>query len=56
MPKPVTTPRLARAISETPPRRAGFEMSGWIAGESLMGLGLVIGENGPDLVRKLFGH
>ena len=30
--------------------------SGWIAGESLMGVGLVIWENGPDLVRKLFGH
>jgi len=30
--------------------------SGWIAGESLMGVGLVIWENGPDLVRKLLGH
>jgi putative OPT family oligopeptide transporter len=30
--------------------------SGWIAGESLMGVGLVIWENGPELVRKLIGH
>jgi uncharacterized oligopeptide transporter (OPT) family protein len=30
--------------------------SGWIAGESLMGVGLIIWENGPELVRKLFGH
>jgi OPT family oligopeptide transporter len=30
--------------------------SGWIAGESLMGVGLVIWENGPELVRKLLGH
>jgi uncharacterized oligopeptide transporter (OPT) family protein len=30
--------------------------SGWIAGESLMGVGLVMWESGPDLVRKLFGH
>ncbi len=30
--------------------------SGWIAGESLMGVGLVIWEHGPELVRKLFGH
>jgi uncharacterized oligopeptide transporter (OPT) family protein len=30
--------------------------SGWIAGESLMGVGLVIWENGPDLVRRLFGR
>ena len=30
--------------------------SGWIAGESLMGVGLVMWENGPELVRKLFGH
>jgi uncharacterized oligopeptide transporter (OPT) family protein len=30
--------------------------SGWIAGESLMGVALVIWENGPELVRKLFGH
>uniref|UniRef100_A0A832MIQ4 OPT family oligopeptide transporter n=1 Tax=Eiseniibacteriota bacterium TaxID=2212470 RepID=A0A832MIQ4_UNCEI len=28
--------------------------SGWIAGESLMGVVLVIWENGPELVRKLF--
>jgi uncharacterized oligopeptide transporter (OPT) family protein len=30
--------------------------SGWIAGESLMGVGLVMWENGPELVRKLFGY
>jgi uncharacterized oligopeptide transporter (OPT) family protein len=30
--------------------------SGWIAGESLMGVALVIGEHGPALVRKLFAH
>jgi OPT family oligopeptide transporter len=30
--------------------------SGWIAGESLMGVALVIWENGPELVRKLVGH
>ncbi len=30
--------------------------SGWIAGESLMGVVLVIWENGPELVRKLLGH
>ncbi len=30
--------------------------SGWIAGESLMGVGLVMWENGPDLVRRLLGH
>jgi OPT family oligopeptide transporter len=30
--------------------------SGWIAGESLMGVGLVIWEHGPDLVRRLFGR
>jgi len=30
--------------------------SGWIAGESLMGVGLVMWENGPDLVRRLFGR
>jgi uncharacterized oligopeptide transporter (OPT) family protein len=29
--------------------------SGWIAGESLMGVVLIIWENGPDLVRKLLG-
>src|SRR5262249_19756260 len=29
---------------------------GWIAGESLMGVALVIWENGPDLVRRLFAH
>jgi OPT family oligopeptide transporter len=30
--------------------------SGWIAGESLMGVTLVIWENGPELVRRLFDH
>jgi uncharacterized oligopeptide transporter (OPT) family protein len=30
--------------------------SGWIAGESLMGVGLVMLENGPELVRKLLGR
>ena len=30
--------------------------SGWIAGESLMGVGLVMWENGPELLRKLFGR
>jgi uncharacterized oligopeptide transporter (OPT) family protein len=30
--------------------------SGWIAGESLMGVGLVMWENGPELARKLFGR
>jgi len=30
--------------------------SGWIAGESLMGVGLVMWENGPELVRKLLGR
>ena len=29
--------------------------SGWIAGESLTGVGLVMWENGPELVRKLLG-
>ena len=29
--------------------------SGWIAGESLMGVGLVMWENGPELLRKLLG-
>jgi uncharacterized oligopeptide transporter (OPT) family protein len=29
--------------------------SGWIAGESLTGVGLVMWENGPELMRKLFG-
>ena len=30
--------------------------SGWIAGESLMGVALVIWANGPELARKLLGH
>jgi OPT family oligopeptide transporter len=30
--------------------------SGWIAGESLTGVMLVVLENGPELLRKLFGH
>jgi uncharacterized oligopeptide transporter (OPT) family protein len=30
--------------------------SGWIAGESLMGVVLVIWENGPELLRKMFVH
>jgi len=30
--------------------------SGWIAGESLMGVTLVIWDNGPELVRRLFSH
>jgi uncharacterized oligopeptide transporter (OPT) family protein len=30
--------------------------SGWIAGESLMGVGLVMWENGPDLLSKLRGR
>jgi uncharacterized oligopeptide transporter (OPT) family protein len=30
--------------------------SGWIAGESLMGVSLVMGEHGPDLVRRLIGR
>ncbi|PYN95982.1 MAG: peptide transporter [Candidatus Rokuibacteriota bacterium] len=30
--------------------------SGWIAGESLMGVTLVAAEHGPDLMRKIFGH
>jgi uncharacterized oligopeptide transporter (OPT) family protein len=30
--------------------------SGWIAGESLMGVALVFWEHGPELVRRLFGH
>ena len=30
--------------------------SGWIAGESLMGVSLVMWENGPELVRKIFGR
>ena len=30
--------------------------SGWIAGESLTGVGLVMWENGPELVRKLLGR
>jgi hypothetical protein len=30
--------------------------SGWNAGESLMGVTLVIGENGPELLRRLFGY
>ena len=30
--------------------------SGWIAGESLMGVTLVIWANGPELARKLLGH
>src|SRR6266511_4190675 len=30
--------------------------SGWIAGESLMGVTLVIWDNGPQLVRQLLGH
>ncbi len=30
--------------------------SGWIAGESLMGVGLVMWENGPELLRKIFGR
>jgi uncharacterized oligopeptide transporter (OPT) family protein len=29
--------------------------SGWIAGESLTGVGLVLWENGPELVRRLVG-
>ena len=29
--------------------------SGWIAGESLMGVALVMWENGPELARRLFG-
>ena len=29
--------------------------SGWIAGESLMGVALVMWENGPELVRRLVG-
>jgi uncharacterized oligopeptide transporter (OPT) family protein len=30
--------------------------SGWIAGESLMGVALVFWEHGPELVRRLIGH
>jgi uncharacterized oligopeptide transporter (OPT) family protein len=30
--------------------------SGWIAGESLMGVALVMWENGPDLLRRLVGQ
>jgi OPT family oligopeptide transporter len=30
--------------------------SGWIAGESLMGVLLVMWQNGPELVRRLTGH
>jgi uncharacterized oligopeptide transporter (OPT) family protein len=30
--------------------------SGWIAGESLMGVTLVVWENGPELARRLLGH
>jgi uncharacterized oligopeptide transporter (OPT) family protein len=30
--------------------------SGWIAGESLMGVLLVMWQNGPELARKLFGY
>jgi hypothetical protein len=30
--------------------------SGWIAGESLLGVGLVMWENGPELARKLLGR
>jgi uncharacterized oligopeptide transporter (OPT) family protein len=30
--------------------------SGWIAGESLMGVTLVMWENGPELARRLFGN
>jgi uncharacterized oligopeptide transporter (OPT) family protein len=30
--------------------------SGWIAGESLMGVALVFWEHGPELARRLFGH
>ncbi len=30
--------------------------SGWIAGESLMGVALVIWENGPELIRRLLAH
>jgi len=30
--------------------------SGWIAGESLMGVSLVLWQNGPELVRRLTGH
>ena len=30
--------------------------SGWIAGESLTGVGLVMWENGPELVHKLLGR
>jgi hypothetical protein len=29
--------------------------SGWIAGESLMGVTLVLWQNGPDLLRRLIG-
>ncbi len=29
--------------------------SGWIAGESLMGVGLVLWQSGPDLLRRLLG-
>jgi uncharacterized oligopeptide transporter (OPT) family protein len=29
--------------------------SGWIAGESLMGVSLVLAENGPELLRRLLG-
>ena len=30
--------------------------SGWIAGESLMGVALVVWENGSELLRRLIGH
>ena len=30
--------------------------SGWIAGESLLGVALVLWENGPELVRRLVGR
>jgi uncharacterized oligopeptide transporter (OPT) family protein len=30
--------------------------SGWIAGESLMGVTLVMWENGPELARRLLGQ
>ena len=30
--------------------------SGWIAGESLMGVGLVMWENAPELINRLLGR
>ena len=57
--KPANAHPSCRSKKKYPEWSAEFTFpvaSGWIAGESLMGVTLVAAEHGPDLVGKLFSH